>query len=81
MERSFTISPSKARVAVVLFSTRVTPVFSLDTYRDGNSVVKATQRIKYPRGGTRIGAALRLVQSSIMQKARKAVAKVRGEGS
>jgi hypothetical protein len=70
------ISPSRTRVAIVLFSHRAKTVFSLDTYRSRASVVKATRRIRYPRGGTKIGSALRLVQNSVMQKARKAVAKV-----
>ncbi len=81
VEKSFMISPRKTRVAVVLFSHRATTVFSLDTYRDVNSVTAATKRIQYPKGGTKIGSALRLVQSDIMRKARKAVAKVNDRAS
>ena len=76
VEQSFVISPSKTRIAVVLFSNRARIVFSLDTYRSLSSVVSATKRIRYPRGGTKLGSALRLVQNNVMQKARKGVAKV-----
>ena len=76
VERSFVISPSKTRVALVLFSHRTQTVFSLDTYRTLASVVSATKKVRYPKGGTKIGSALRLVQNNVLRKARKAVAKV-----
>lgn len=60
----------------MLFSHRAQTVFSLDTYRNLASVVSATKKVRYPKGGTKIGSALRLVQNNVMRKARKAVAKV-----
>lgn len=73
------IKPDKTRVALVLFSNRVTTVFSLDTYNSQASVIKATQAVRYPRGGTKIGAALRVVATSVLEKARKEVSKVRNK--
>ena len=76
VQSSFAISADKTRVGVVLFSSRARTVFSLDTYSDSIAIGTAIDKIRYPRGGTKLGRALQLVQNDVFRKARKAVPKV-----
>ena len=56
---SFRVSPRQTRVGVVLFSSRAWLVFNFKRYGNKLSIFRAIDRIRYPRGGTRIGRALR----------------------
>ena len=71
---SFHISPRQTRVGIVLFSSRAYLVFDFRRYRDKRSVLYAIDRIRYPRGGTYIGRALRFARQRLFttrSKARK----------
>lgn len=55
---SFAISPRNSRVGILLYSSRVIPVFSFGQYKRLRGVLRAISRIKYPSGGTKTGQAL-----------------------
>jgi len=59
---SFRISPRQTRVGVVLFSSRAWLVFNFRRYRNKRSMWRAIDNIRYPRGGTKIGRALRFAR-------------------
>lgn len=65
---SFQISPSQTRVGVVLFSSRAWLVFNFRQLRNMQSIVRAIGRIRYPRGGTRIGRALRFAKYQLFNR-------------
>lgn len=54
----FQVSRGKSRIGVVLFSSRPIPIFGFKRYSSKVQVLRAIDRIRYPRGGTRIGKAL-----------------------
>ena len=62
---SFAISPRQTRVGIVLFSSRPWLIANFRSYRTKQSVLRAVSRIRYPRGGTRIGRALRFVKNRL----------------
>lgn len=62
MVRSFVISPRHTRVAATLFSSSARRIFSFTQYRNKRQVLHAIRRIRYPRGGTKIGRALNYVR-------------------
>ena len=59
---SFHISPRRTRVGVVLFSSRAWLVFNFRRFKNKHSVLYAISRMRYPRGETRIGRALRFAR-------------------
>ena len=65
---SFGISPSQTRVGIVLFSSRAWLIANFRSYRSKQSVLHAVSRIRYPRGGTRIGRALRFAKYQLFRK-------------
>ena len=65
---SFRISPRHTRVGVVLFSSRSSLVFNFRRYRNKRSVWRAIDSIRYPRGGTRIGRALRFANFKLFRR-------------
>lgn len=65
---SFRISPRHTRVGVVLFSSRVWLVFNFRRFRNKHSVLYAISRMRYPRGGTRIGRALRFARYRLFRR-------------
>ena len=62
---SFHISPTRTRVGIVLFSSRAYLVCNFRRYRNKNSLLLAISRIRYPRGGTKIGRALRFTRQKL----------------
>lgn len=70
---SFSIAPQRTRVGVVLFSSRSWLI--LDFYRSTNKarVLHTISRIRYPRGGTRIGKALNFVLYRLFRRSRRAM--------
>ena len=65
---SFAVSPRQTRVGIVLFSTRPWLIANFRSYRTTQSVLHAVSRIRYPRGGTRIGRALRFVKNRLFRR-------------
>lgn len=68
MVRSFKISPRHTRISVTIFSSRARRIFSFGSYRTKNQVLKAIGRIRYPRGGTKIGRALNYVKRYVFAR-------------
>lgn len=54
----FQVSRGKSRVGFVLFSSRPIPIFGLKRYSSKAQLLRAIERVRYPRGGTKIGKAL-----------------------
>jgi collagen type VI alpha len=71
MVRSFKISPSHTRVAAALFSSSARRMFGFNKYRTMRQVLRAIGRIRYPRGGTKIGRALNYVRRYIFGRSRR----------
>ena len=65
---SFHISPRHTRVGVVLFSSRAWLVLNFRSSRNKHGVLNAISRIRYPRGGTRIGLALRFARYKLFNR-------------
>lgn len=59
----FQVSQGKSRIGVVLFSSRPIPIFGFKRYSSKAQVLQAIDRIRYPRGGTKIGKALNFARS------------------
>ena len=73
MVSSFSVSPQRTRVGVVLFASRAWLI--LDFYRSRNKagVLNTITRIRYPRGGTRIGKALKFLLHRLFRRSRRAL--------
>ena len=65
---SFTISPTQTRVGIVLFSHRAWLIANFRRYRNKQSLLRAISRIRYPRGGTKIGRALRFARYKLFTR-------------
>ena len=65
---SFGISPKQTRVGVVLFAHRAWLIANFRRYRNKQSVLRAISRIRYPRGGTKIGRALRFARYRLFRR-------------
>ena len=76
MVRSFTISRRYVRVGIVLYSSRSTPILTFNQNRGVNSILRNIDRIRYPRGGTRTGAAISFAYSRLFSASRRARSKV-----
>ena len=70
MVSSFTISLTRTRIGVILFSSRAWPI--LDFYRSTNkgTILRIISQIRYPRGGTKIGKALNFALSRLFKRSR-----------
>ena len=67
---SFKTSPRFTRVGVVLFSFRPRLIFSFNTYKRKQDILKAIDRIRYPRGGTKTGLAMSYAQRVLLRSRR-----------
>jgi len=65
---SFSISPTQTRVGIVLFSTRAWLIANFRGHRNKQSLLRAISRIRYPRGGTKIGRALRFARYRLFRR-------------
>jgi len=71
MVSSFHISPRHTRVSVTVFSTSARRIFSFGSYRSKHQVLRAIDRIRYPRGGTKLGRALNYVRRYVFGGSRR----------
>ena len=71
MVRSFHISPRHTRVSATIFSSRARRLFSFNSYRTKKQVLAAINRIRYPKGGTKIGRALNYVRRYVLAGSRR----------
>lgn len=70
--KSFHISRTASRVAVIVYSSRVKVAFNFKRYTNGRTLDAALRRLRYPRGGTRTGLAMnRAVQLFKRNKRRR----------
>ena len=72
----FNINNGQTRIGIVLFSSRPRLIFDFRRYRRKNQVLSAINRIRYPRGGTKTGYAMRYCYSRVFRYARRGVRKV-----
>lgn len=73
MVSSFNVSPRRTRVGVVLFSSRAWLILDFYRSRSKAGVLNTISRIRYPRGGTRIGKALNFVRYRLFKRSRRAL--------
>ena len=74
--RGFNTDNGQTRVGVVLFSSRPRLIFGFRRYRRKNQLLTAISRIRYPRGGTKTGYAMRYTYYRVFRYARRGVRKV-----
>ena len=74
--RSFTISRSYVRVGIVVYSSRSRLILTFSQNRGVNSVLRTINRIRYPRGGTRTGAAISYAYYRLFSSSRRGRSKV-----
>lgn len=72
----FNTDNGQTRIAVVLFSSRPRLIFDFRRYRRKWQLLRAISRIRYPRGGTKTGSAMRYTYSRVFKYARRGVRKV-----
>ena len=72
----FNINSGQTRIGIVLFSSSPRLIFDFRRYRRKRQVLNAISRIRYPRGGTRTGYAMRYCYSRVFRYARRGVRKV-----
>ena len=72
----FNINNGQTRIGIVLYSSRPRLIFGFRRYRRKSQVLNAISRIRYPRGGTRTGYAMRYCYSRVFRYARRGVRKV-----
>jgi len=65
---SFSVSPTQTRVGIVLFSHRSWLISNFRRYRNKQSLLHVISRIRYPRGGTKIGRALRFARYRLFRR-------------
>ena len=63
----FQVSQGNSRIGFVLFSSRAIPIFGFKRYSSKAKILRAIGRIRYPRGGTRIGKALDFTRSYLFK--------------
>lgn len=73
MVSSFNVSPQRTRVGVVLFASRAWLILDFSRSRNKAGVLNTIARIRYPRGGTRIGKALRFILHRLFRRSRRAL--------
>ena len=67
---SFKISRRFTRVGVVLFSYRPRLIFRFSSYSRKRDILRAIDKIKYPRGGTKTGLAMSFAQRVLFRRKR-----------
>jgi len=67
---SFKISRRFTRVGVVLFSYRPRLIFRFSSYSRKRDILRAINKIKYPRGGTKTGLAMSYAQRVLFRRRR-----------
>ena len=72
----FSINNRQTRIGVVLYSSRPRLIFDFRRYRRKYQLLNAIRRIRYPRGGTKTGYAMRYCYSRVFKYARRGVRKV-----
>ena len=72
----FNFRGGQTRVGVVLYSSRPRLIFDFRRYRSKGQILNAVSRIRYPRGSTRTGYAMRYCYSRVFRYARRGVRKV-----
>ena len=72
----FRINNGQTRIGVVLFSSRPRLIFDFRRYRRKSQVLNAISRIRYPRGGTKTGNAMRYTYYRVFRYARGGARKV-----
>lgn len=70
---SFSISPSRTRVGVALFSSRAWLILNFYRSTSKAKVLNTISRIRYPHGGTRIGKALYFILNRLFRRSRRAL--------
>ena len=68
MVASFKVSRRFTRVGVVLFSFRPRLIFRLNTYSTTRDILRAIDKIRYPRGGTKTGRAMSYAQRTLFRR-------------
>ena len=76
MVRSFVISRRYTRIGAVLFNTRAFKIFGFNSHYTKRGVIRAINGIRYPRGGTRLGNALRYTWIHLFRTNRRKARKV-----
>ena len=71
MVRAFHISPRHVRISATIFSSRARRLFTFGQFRTKTQVLRAINRIRYPRGGTKLGRALNYVRRYVFAKNRR----------
>ncbi|XP_068757174.1 collagen alpha-6(VI) chain-like [Montipora capricornis] len=74
--RRFNTDNGQTRIGVVLFSFRPRLIFDFKRYRNKGQILRAISRIRYPRGGTKTGRAMRFAYYRLFRYARPVVRKV-----
>ena len=72
----FSINSGQTRIGIVLYSSRPRLIFDFRRYRRKNQLLSAISRIRYPRGGTKTGYAMRYCYSRVFRYARRGVRRV-----
>ena len=72
----FNFRGGQTRVGVVLYSSSPRLIFDFRRYRSKGQILNAVSRIRYPRGSTRTGYAMRYCYSRVFRYARRGVRKV-----
>ena len=67
---SFSVSQKFTRVGVIVYSTRARLVLGFRKSRDAGRAISTIDKIRYPGGGTRTGAALRLARGRLFARRR-----------
>lgn len=67
----FPVSRRHTHVGVIIFSSQPVPIFRFSRYSTKAEVLKAVDRIRYMRGGTRIGKALRYAGRYFFRRRRR----------
>ena len=72
----FRINNGQTRIGIVLYSSSPRLIFDFRRYRRKSQILNAINRIRYPRGGTKTGYAMRYCYSRVFRYARRGVRKV-----
>lgn len=71
MVRKFVLSRRFTRIGAVLYNTRAYKIFGFNRYGNKNQVLKAVSLIRYPRGGTKTGRALRYAYRYLFRRSKR----------
>lgn len=67
----FTVSRKFTRIGIVLYSSRPYKIFGFNRYGNKHKVLRAVGRIRYPRGGTKTGRALRYAHKYLFGRSKR----------